>query len=98
MDLCQAMHSLKNSNESALLDEFAQSVNSPKLEEEPQRQIYIGSGHAPVSPSLKFQERSIDNSQKTTEVKQNLLLGEVKIIGARNTASPSRNSDYRDND
>ena len=39
MELCQAMHSLKNSNESALLDEFAQSVNSPKLEEEPQRQI-----------------------------------------------------------
>ena len=37
VDLCQAMHSLKNSNESALLDEFAQSVNSPKLEEEPQR-------------------------------------------------------------
>ena len=58
----------------------------------------IGGGHAPHSPSLKFQERSIDNSQKTTEVKPNLLLGEVQIIGVRNGVSPSRNSDYHGND
>ena len=62
--------------------------------------ILVGGGQAPTqtTPSLKFQERSYDNSQIMTDENKNMFLGEVQITGARNAQSPSAlnmNSDYR---